>query len=860
MDTPRAEKAPERSPLVPVLAALESTFSQNALNEIQPLLQNSNTKLEVSGNRVTLKRDQPAQVPMKGDFLNGQLKITSLDLKNVSFDLDRQNKAASNIDGVSVNVTVFGTPQNLNVEKFRIVTEPGGQKILHTEIANPMPEPARRLAGMQNTMVVQFPITADGLGAPKLSKVFSDAATSTGPSIVGLLTKDALTEASKVALFVESNPEWVNNVVQPALNDVIKTLSQRKLEVPLHVTGGQDPTGLNIANGQATRFLANAAKLAMPNGAADAGAKMPEVQQMQQLPPALDAQKAIGDHVCNLNIKGVERTYHVHVPPSYNGKTPMPLVILLHGHGQSGQEIARHTKMTELADKEGFIAIYPDARTWAGKEQWRAWDTDNGLIPPGSDADDVGFLRQIIETSEKNYAIDGKRIFLTGLSNGGMLAFRAAGELSDKVSAIAVVSGAMSGREPPPKLPISVLNIHGTNDGIVPYQGLKNVPASLTAVGLPKFKPMEYATDFWREQNKITDPAIVIENGNVTQRRFINCDTGAEVSEYTIHGGMHVPDNVDQLTGTIWNFLKSHPRASGAAAEKPQPPEEAPFNITERLKAHVQTRGFKGIELDLGKVLNEAHYIKNGSFSPRATLTQFEDRSGISLDDGISSFLKKTEQVSKDNTRIAISLQNPQTIDINQSGGPVGLNAIHVDSPTFDLVSENQLPSLRNIQGVTLNMSALGRRVDIGVREASQKVDGQGNPYYRLKTDSPLPGWARTVMLADSQIPVELRLNDLGEPNIMNEREIKNATLGCNPITRGYIDIGTHAYNFYDRPGAWRGLNVVKDVGILGGTAYGGYRLAAMKLTSRGGRYGTAAAAGLLLAPSIIHGIERIFE
>lgn len=856
MDSRRPEKAPERSPLVPVLDALESTFSQNALQEIQPLLQNTQTTVELKGQRVTLKRDQPAQVPMNGDFLNGQLKITSLDLSNVSFDIDRVNKGASNIDGISLNVTVFGTPQNLAIEKLRVIKDENGQRTLHTEMVNPMPEPTRRLVGMPRTMVVQFPITEGGLGAPKLSKVFSDAATSAGPSIGGLLANDALSEASKVALFVESNPEWVSNVVQPALKDIYKELSHHK-KFELTAPPVQDASGVVLATSNQAAIMAGLAKGIGAPAPGEAGTR-PEVQQ--PVKPGIDAQKAIGDHQCKMNIEGVERTFRVHVPPSYNGKTPMPLVILLHGHGQSGEEIARHTKMTELADKEGFIAIYPDARTWAGKEQWRAWDTDNGLIPPGSRADDVGFLRKIIESAEKDYVVDGKRIFLTGLSNGGMLAFRAAGELSDKVAAIAVVSGAMSGREPPPKFPISVLSIHGTADAIVPYGGLKNVPASLTAVGLPKFKPMEYATDFWKEQNKITTPAIVLKNGDVTQRRFINCDTGAEVSEYTIHNGHHVPDNVDQLTGTIWNFLKSHPRATGTAAEKAQPAEEAPFNITDRLKAHIETRGIKGIELDIGKALNEVHYLGNGAISPRTTLTSFEDKSGISLNDGISSFLKKTDSISKQNSRISIVLQNPQEIQIDHGGGPVGLKSIQVNAPTFDLVSENDLPSIRNIEGVTLNMTALGRQLNIGVREASQLLDGDCTPYYRLKTDSPMPRWARIVMFADSQIPVELKLDESGQPTITNEKQIKNATLGWNPVTRGYIDVGTHAYNLYDQPSCGRGLNVVKDVGIFGATAYGGYRLAAMKFSSRGGRYGTAAAATLLLAPSIIHGIDRIFE
>ena len=838
MDTPR--QTPEQSPLLPVLNALESNFSQSALKDIQPILQNSQT-IEQRGTRVSLLRDKPAQVPMQGEFLNGYMKLTSLDIGNVSFNLDKKTQSASSIDGISLNVTFFGTPQSLSVEKLHIVKEANGEKILHTELANPLPEAARRITGMARTMVVQFPITADGLGPPVLSKVFSDAASSTGTSIAGLLTKDALTEASKVALFVESNPEWVNHVVQPVLHDLYRQLS--------HHGQRQELPGITMATPAAPAPNPFAQEVPLP-------AK--EIAAPGNL--ATDVQKAVGDHLRTLTVDNVARTYRVHVPPSYNGKTPMPMVLLLHGHGQTGEEIARHTKMTDLADREGFIAIYPDARTWAGKEQWRAWDTDNGLVPPGSKADDVAFLRGLIETAEKDYVVDPKRIYMAGLSNGGMMTFRAAGPLSDKIAAIAVVSGAMSGTEPPPKHPISVLSIHGTNDGIVPYNGLKNVPASLTSVGLPKFKPMQYATDYWAEQNKITNPAMVLRNGDVTERRFMNTETGAEVNEYTILNGYHIPDNVDQLTGTIWNFFKSHPRATGPASETLQPPAEAPFDITERLKAHVETRGFKGLEVDVGRMLNEVHCLGNGSISPRNSLLQFEQKSGIELKDGISSFLKSTSDITKLNTRISITLHTPQSIPLGRGGaGPVGLKSIYVNSPSFDLTQENELPSLRDINGLTVNLNALGRDLSVDVREASQKLDGDGNPYYKLKADNPLPKWARIIMMADKHVPVELRLKDSGDASILNESQIKNATIGVNPVTRGYIDIGTHVHNFYDRPTVGSGLHLAKDLGVFGGTGYGAYRLAAKKCGGKG-RVGAVIATGLIVAPAVIHGIERILE
>lgn len=835
LDSPWSTKTADNSPIEPLLTTLETNFCQNALKEINPILKNC--IVEQDGKKITLLRQTVAHMPLQGDFLNGHFTIDSVQFGNISLTLDNKTKTASNIDGISINVTVFGEPQSLKIEQLQLTQDPNGQKTLNAEITNPMPEPALRLTGMPKTFKVQFPVLPEGkLGSPKLSKVFEDAAGSTGLSIGGLLAKDALSEASKVALFVESNPKWVSHVVQPVLHDIYNHLRPQR---PL-----PGNTGINMGtNTQPTDATGQ------PTKPADVPA------------PVIDKPATPGDHKYTEVVNGVERTYHVHVPPSYNGKTPMPMVLLLHGHGQTGEEIARHTKMNELADREGFIAIYPDARAWAGRSDWRAWDTNNGLIPPGSHADDVGFLRKIIENTEKNLAIDPKRIFMAGLSNGGMMAFRAAGELSDKVAAIAVVSGAMSGIEPPPKLPISVLNIHGTEDEIVPYEGLKNVPASLTSVGLPKFKPMEYTTKFWTEQNKISNPPIVLRNGNVTERRFINTDTGAEVSEYTIHDGHHVPDNVEQLTGTIWNFLKSHPRATGTALDKPQDPPEAPFNITERLKSHMRARGMRGLEIDAGKMLNEVEYLRSGSFSPRNTFAQFEAKSGIKLNDGISEFLKNTSEVSKLDTRISIKLENPQEIPIGNSSpdGLIDLKSVTVKNSGFDLYVENNLPSLRNITGVTAELRAFGKDLSVGITEASQKLDGAGDPYYRIKADNPLPGWARFVMAADRQIPVEFKLGEYGNTTILNEREIKNATLGVNPITRGYIDVGTHAFNLYNRPSWGSGLHLAKDLGILGGTGYGAYRLAAMKLGMKG-RIGVAVGATLFVAPAIIHGIERLID
>lgn len=848
---PAADQPIEISPkLVPVVQDAQSTFSQSALNELAPVLTGIRS-VDQSGPRITIQRDGPTSVPVGGDFLNSNIEVKTLNFGgSVSFDYDRNTHALSNIAGVSLNISFFGSDYAAALKNARLGKDQAGNQVLNAEFASPLPTAAQRILGMPNVVNVEIPVLANGsFGTAHISQVFSDAAKTTGPSIAGLLTSDALNEASKVALFAESNPKWVGQVVDPALRQIYKQLlSQTEPDNPapatsVHVEGG---TGTGATNpGKANPAAPGDANL-VPKNATGA---------------PVDVTKP-GDYDFSTTITGVERHYKIHVPPSYDPAKPMPLVLLLHGHSQDGAEIARLTKMSKVADREGFIAVYPDARTWAGRDEWRAWDTDNGLTAPGEHADDVGFLRHIINTAEQNYKVDPQRIFMGGLSNGGMMAYRAAGELSDKVAAVAIISGAMSGKEPPLKAPISILNMHGTEDEIIPYEGLKNVPASLNAVGLPNFKPQDYSTRYWVEQNKITDPPIVERKGNVTQRRYINSSNGVEVDEYTIAGGHHVPDDIDGTVNTIWQFLKAHPKATGPVSHTQQPKPEEPLDVVERLQQHVRTRGIHGLEMDTGDMLNEVQSLGDGTFSPSNTLSNFEKRTGVRLDDGISNFARATDKISMTGQHIEFDLSVPQQISIDRSAGGATLKSITFDDPAFDLIQQQGRPALQNIRGINFQLNAAGRDLSVSVKDIAQKLDGSGVPYYRMRTDNPLPGWMRTALFAKSQVPIELQLNSSGIPTVKNEGEVKDAMLGVNPITRGYMDVGSHVYNLANNMSPSTGFRVAADATILAGTGYGAYRLSAWSALKLGtkGRVGLVAATVALVAPSLIHGLDRLLD
>ena len=128
-----------------------------------------------------------------------------------------------------------------------------------------------------------------------------------------------------------------------------------------------------------------------------------------------------GGHELALTVGQRERTYLVHLPPVYDGKRSLPLVIVLHGGGGNAEGAARMTGFSEKADREGFVVVYPNG---SGRLKTRllTWNSGNCCgYAMDQNVDDVGFIRVLIDEFVKTRAIDPKRVFVTGMSNGGMM-------------------------------------------------------------------------------------------------------------------------------------------------------------------------------------------------------------------------------------------------------------------------------------------------------------------------------------------------------------------------------------------------------------------------------------------------------
>src|SRR5262249_14403775 len=164
-----------------------------------------------------------------------------------------------------------------------------------------------------------------------------------------------------------------------------------------------------------------------------------------------------------------KRTYRVYAPPKLDRTKPAPLLVALHGYGMTSAMMPSFTGLNKKADREGFVGVYPD-----GTGVVQAWHA--GRFPPGRDSkkvNDVAFIAKVIDDVSAQLPIDPKRVYCTGMSNGGMMCYRVANELSGRIAAAAPVAGTMSIPKAAPKRPVPLLHIHCRGDSIVPYERRK---------------------------------------------------------------------------------------------------------------------------------------------------------------------------------------------------------------------------------------------------------------------------------------------------------------------------------------------------------------------------------------------------
>ena len=234
-----------------------------------------------------------------------------------------------------------------------------------------------------------------------------------------------------------------------------------------------------------------------------------------------------------IDVAGVRRSFLLHLPPSHRPGEPMPLLLVFHGGGGTASNIAEHTRLSPAATPRGYAVIYPDGvgGHWSDGRSARAG------------ADDVGFVRVLLDSLRSELPLDPRRIFATGISNGAGMAFRLACDLPGTFAAIAPVAGGL-----PAELedrcalaaPVSLLMFQGTFDRLMPYDGGdlsrrrgRVLPATTTA-GL--FARVDGCSDGPVEA---AEPDTVTDGTRVRRSTYRGCRDGREVVLFTIEGGGH---------------------------------------------------------------------------------------------------------------------------------------------------------------------------------------------------------------------------------------------------------------------------------------------------------------------------------
>ena len=248
-------------------------------------------------------------------------------------------------------------------------------------------------------------------------------------------------------------------------------------------------------------------------------------------PLALHSQETLNE---TLEHDGLTRDYTLYVPASYTPDTPVPLVFSLHGYTSNNALNMLYTGFTLIADTANFIVAYPQGTTLLGATHWNV-----GGFTEGSTTDDVGFLSSLIDEISSNYNINPDRVYSTGMSNGGYMSFLLACQISDKIAAIASVTGSMTPstyNECNPQHPTPALQIHGTSDEVVDYNGTTGWSESIPDV-----------LDYWATYNNCNqDPIITpIEDIDTTDGSTVehhiwdSGDNGVTTEHFKIFGGGH---------------------------------------------------------------------------------------------------------------------------------------------------------------------------------------------------------------------------------------------------------------------------------------------------------------------------------
>lgn len=256
---------------------------------------------------------------------------------------------------------------------------------------------------------------------------------------------------------------------------------------------------------------------------------------------AQDAQP--GDHVFVLEQGGLKRQYLAHVPKGYDPAKPAPVLVALHGGGGNMRLQADDGRYGLISKSEsaGFVAVFPNGHSaWPGGRlaTWNAGACCGSARDKG--VDDVGFVRAVVADVQRRYSVDPRRIYATGMSNGGMLAHRLACDAADVFAGIAAVAGTDNTLTCTPSRAIPVLHIHARNDDHVLFNGGAGPGAFRDESKITAFTSVPETVARWVKRDAcMATPRRVLERPGAWCERYSGCQEGVAVQLCVTESGGH---------------------------------------------------------------------------------------------------------------------------------------------------------------------------------------------------------------------------------------------------------------------------------------------------------------------------------
>ena len=287
------------------------------------------------------------------------------------------------------------------------------------------------------------------------------------------------------------------------------------------------------------------------------------------MPGAMAAPLDPGNHLRQLEVGGLKRSYVIHVPADFRADKPAPVVLALHGAAMNAPMMAGFCGMNEKADKEGFVVVYPNGTGTGPFLVWNAGGFPGRMVP--NRPDDVAFIDKVLDDLATVVKVDSHRVYACGMSNGAMMCYRLAAELSGRIAAVAPVAGTIAIDESKPTRPVPVLHFHGTADQLVPFapgKAVKGMHLMSVAESIETWVKLDGCDATPKSETLTKDGAAM----KVTRQTYGGGKHGAEVVLVRIDGGGHTWPGRVPLIGLIgksttdisandliWEFFLKHP-------------------------------------------------------------------------------------------------------------------------------------------------------------------------------------------------------------------------------------------------------------------------------------------------------------